>query len=367
MIDQLLTLPSAQQADPTSVFSIIRNTFVSRQSSYNEFDDIFMLVIAVLAVAALVLAAVAYRNAKKKYIPHDWVVDPKEISSILETSIDQRSRYEIIFPVEGEDRRPSVVSSLHSQQAGVLNFECHDIRNLSSSWLGRTSEIYFKIKVEGKFYFYSFNTVVDGIRKTRENSWMLSFRMPHNLEAKQKRNFLRIAPPSEYVLGIAVWPTDPVTGALPTDIRLCGRPHLALVPGRVAQLELKDISAGGGRIIVQREDAQNSGLEFHIGDKLVLLLDLLEPEDSSRLRMLFHCRVQNPFIDFSSQNVELGFQFIKWGKIKEGTSTELEWFRLSKGGEVEPLGNWIMRRHLEDYREHAPDAEDHWSETGPIA
>ncbi len=365
MKDQLLTLPSAQQTDPTSVFSVIQNTFVARQPGYYGFDDIFTLVVAVVAIAAIVLAVVAYRNAKKKYIPHDWVVDPKQIFNILETSIDQRSRYEIIFPVEGEDHRPSIVSSLHSQQAGVLNFECHDIRNLSSSWIGRTSEIYFKIKTEGKFQFYSFRTVVDGIRKVRENSWMISFRMPQNLESKQKRHFLRITPPSEYVLGIAVWPTDPVTGALPTDIRLCGRPHLALVPGRVAQLELRDISAGGGRIIIQREDAQSSGLEFHIGDKLVLLLDLLEPEDSSRLRLLFHCRIQNPFIDFSNHNVELGVQFIKWGKIKEAASTELEWFRLSQGGEVEPLGNWIMRRHLEEYREQAPDLEDHWA--GPPA
>ncbi|SHN55054.1 hypothetical protein [Desulfovibrio litoralis] len=350
-----LFIPLNQLKSTESVYALVKKTFEERSVSYANLGDIFFILLGVIAIALLGMAIIAYRNSRKKYIPYDWIINPSELNKIFNDSIDQRARYEITFPVEENGtRRPGIVTALSSVGSGVLNFDCADIENLSSSWLGRDAELYFKVKNENKKYvFYSFRSVIDGIRKLRDSTWMLSFRIPSHLETKQKRNFLRITPSVEHVMGLAIWQTDPITGALPSDIKLCGRPVLALVPGRVNQVELKDISAGGGRITVRKEDAENSSLEFNIGERLVLLLDLLEPEQNTRLRLLFHCKVQNPFIDFAKQHIEVGIQFIEWGKIKEATSSEIEWFKIAKLGEVEPLGNWIMRRHLESYRENS--------------
>jgi hypothetical protein len=35
----------------------------------------------------------------------------------------------------------------------------------------------------------------------------------------------------------------------------------------------------------------------------------------------------------------------------------MEWLRLPSSNEVEPIGNWIMRRHLEIFRDLPPDAQ----------
>ena len=52
-----------------------------------------------------------------------------------------------------------------------------------------------------------------------------------------------------------------------------------------------------------------------------------------------------------TKGMDIGAQFLAWAKPAESGGSNLVWLKLASSGEVEPLGNWIMRRHLEFFRE----------------
>jgi hypothetical protein len=98
-------------------------------------------------------------------------------------------------------------------------------------------------------------------------------------------------------------------------------------------------------------------LQFNSAEQLLLMLDLLDPDQTKRLRYWMLCRIQNVWIEHASRDVHIGMQFLSWARPKESSvprqkTLGVEWLRLSSSNEVEPVGNWIMRRHLELFREN---------------
>lgn len=182
--------------------------------------------------------------------------------------------------------------------------------------------------------------------------------VPTVLENRQKRSFLRIAPPREFFPGSALWYDDSMPTSTQIDeISSWPRPKLLYIPDRMEQFHLLDLSAGGARISIPSQIARNLNLNFNAADRLILMLDLFAPEQNKRLRYWVQCRVQNVWREHATNNVHMGLQFVVWARPKEnveyGESVGgIEWLRLSSASEVEPIGNWIMRRHLELFREH---------------
>lgn len=184
----------------------------------------------------------------------------------------------------------------------------------------------------------------------------LTLYMPEKLENRQKRAFLRIIPPQEYLLGSAVWLGRhmPKLEDLPY-MQKWPKPALVLLPGKQEQFAVSDISAGGARLIVPRKEMLRAGLELGVAEHVVLIIDLLNPDDHSRIRFWLHCRVQNFAAQYDTHNIEAGLQFLAWASPRDN-QTELEWFKLTRSLEVDPLGNWIIRRHLELFRD-TPEAD----------
>ncbi len=73
------------------------------------------------------------------------------------------------------------------------------------------------------------------------------------------------------------------------------------------------------------------------------------------LRLWMHCRIQSVWFEHPSRDLYMGMQYMSWARPREGHTYpgtySLEWLRLSRRHEIEPIGNWIMRRHLELFRE----------------
>jgi len=181
-------------------------------------------------------------------------------------------------------------------------------------------------------------------------------RLPEVLEQRQKRAFLRVEPPEQYVLGMALWaePLD-TTGSMKMNIKDWGKPALVFIPNKTSDIELVNISAGGARLKVRRERAKKCGLTFTIAERFMLLLDLWEPELGKRDRYWLLCRTQTPFIDFETRDVDLGVQFIGYARNRENSTHELVWQPMKAGEGIEVIGNWAMKRHLELYRERGPE------------
>lgn len=337
----------------TEYFSEIGRSF----SDSSMRDQLSMQVIGVLAAIVAVLVTVivlmwlrARRNAV--YIPHGWILTPTDIEVTLKSAMDQRSKFEVQFHSETEKRR-STFCTVFDVANGVITMECSGLKNISKSWMGRMVDCYFRVQDEKRSQrYYMFSSSIAGIRPVTTEISHISIAIPEKLEQKQKRASLRVDPPEQYILGIAVWKERMLgDGNHDLNIKNWGKPLLSYIPGKRAQIRLSNISAGGVKLHVKRQDAKDSGLEFNIGDRLFILLDLWEPETGQRQRHWLLCRLQLPFTDFETRDMDLGMQFLRRAEMKEGSNSELAWGPSLRSNEVDEIGNWAMRRHLELYRE----------------
>jgi hypothetical protein len=128
----------------------------------------------------------------------------------------------------------------------------------------------------------------------------------------------------------------------------------------MVQFQILDLSAGGIRLSISSEVMRSRQLHFNSLDQLILMLDIFDPASNQRMRFWMQCRAQNVWVEHGSRDVHIGMQFLSWGRPKEETGSakhsNVEWLRLSSAKEIEPLGNWIMRRHLELFRETPEDS-----------
>lgn len=121
---------------------------------------------------------------------------------------------------------------------------------------------------------------------------------------------------------------------------------------------LMNLSGGGLRILLPRLSARaamSRGMSLDIGGRFVALLELHDPQHDRRTGFWLQCRIQTRFVTFETRDVELGAQLLAWGYARDEAPHMADWKPLSDEGEAEPLGNWVIRRHLELYRESESD------------
>lgn len=336
----------------TSYFTEIGRSFGATSFSSEKSLIVIAALCGIIVVLLGVIAVMSYLKRKHGgYVPAGWVMRPADITNQLQQAINTRRKVELQFHTPGM-RRHSTMCSAIALEHGTLLIECSGLSKLSPKWIGRHVECFFSIEENNRLTFYTFISTIAGIRMEGENICMMNIRMPEVLEQRQKRSFLRIEPPEQYVLGMALWAEKlDSSGSIPLDIKAWDKPELVYIPNKTAELELVNISAGGARIKIRREVAKKCNLTFTIAERFMLLLDLWEPELGKRDRYWLLCRTQTPFIDFETRNVDLGVQFIGLAKNKENSTHTLVWIPFKKEDGIEVIGNWAMKRHLEMYRE----------------
>ncbi|SIO27363.1 PilZ domain-containing protein [Halodesulfovibrio marinisediminis] len=310
-----------------------------------------LLLIVVILIAVIIF--MWFKNRKNaKYVPHDWVLHPSHITNTLRMARDEREKFELQFHSKGEKRR-STSCLLTTINKETVTIECSQLTNLKSSWVGRDVDCYFQVRKSSTGNtFFMFTTQIIGIRGCTDGTVVLTLKIPNKLEQRQKRASLRISPPQQYVMGLAVWSAPEGLSTKGTlDIRKWGRPVLTYLPEKSFQIILENLSAGGIKVRIPRSEMRNCNLDFKIGDKLFMLLDLWDPDTGQRVRYWLLCRIQNPFIDFVTHDAELGLQFRFTAQPDANSPAELRWNEEPIGTGLDSIGNWVMRRHLELYRE----------------
>ncbi len=335
----------------------IRDSFISR--SFNV-DEVRWLLIGVAALCVVMLLIFVVRTIlarRRRYTPYGSVTEPELIRSILRQAFDQRRYVELQFESHAGSRRPTLRCSPEYLGPDSIIVEPAGIKQLSDKWLNRPVQAYFHLSIERNFVYYTFASRISGIHSPRKDVCNLRLDMPKMLENRQKRAFLRLPPPPEFLLGAALWhdwsmPGDDVMH----DLSLWSRPLLLVYPGRMEQFRILDLSAGGMRICIPHDVARALQLQFSAVEHIIVLVELFDPENGKRLRWWLRCRIQSVWVDLPRRDIHLGVQFQAWAKPRENRTDEarggeLEWLRLSDAGEVESIGNWIMRRHLEMFRD----------------
>ncbi|MFV0422810.1 hypothetical protein [Oleidesulfovibrio sp.] len=336
----------------TSYFTEIGNSFGATSFTSEKSLYVIGALCGIIGVLLGVIAIMSYLKRKHGgYVPAGWVMRPADITRQIQSAIDARRKVELQFHTPGMRRHSTSCSAIEIEH-GTLLLECSGLSKLSPKWIGRHVECFFSVVVNKRVIFYTFVSTIAGIRMEGENICMMNIRMPEVLEQRQKRSFLRIEPPEQYVLGMALWAEKlDSSGRIPLNVKEWDKPELVYIPNKTAELELVNLSAGGARIKIRREVAKKCNLTFTIAERFILLLDLWEPELGKRDRYWLLCRTQTPFIDFETRNVDLGVQFIGLAKNKENSTHELVWVPFKQEDGIEVIGNWAMKRHLELYRE----------------
>ena len=339
-----------------------------QQSFYTRAFDIKAVESWLTGLTVVVIAIIVYltfkaiRARRIRYFPHGSITDAKTIQRIIRQAFDQRRSFEVQIQTESGQRRPTLRCAPEVLGQNSFTVEISGLKSLSDKWLGRAIAVFFRIRIDKEFIYYTFASRIDGIHHPRPGICHITLPLPSALENRQKRSFLRMAPPPEFLMGAALWHGD----NLPTpenlnDVNLWPRPRPRLlhIPERMTQFRILDLSTGGVRVSVPSKTVRALQLHFTSADQFILMLDLFDPETNKRLRFWMQCRAQNVWLEHGSRDVHMGLQFQAWARPKEAAEQAkpggVEWLRLSSAREVEPIGNWIMRRHLELFRDVPED------------
>lgn len=334
----------------------IRDSFISRSFAVEEAALWLSAVAGICALILLVFLIKAIRARRRRYRPHGSITDPETIRMFIRQAFEQRRPFEIQVDSEADTKRPTLRTS--PEQLGPNNFtvEVNGIESLSNKWIGREVNVFFRVNLDGDFIYYTFITKIGSIHFPLKGLCHITLPIPQMLENRQKRSFLRIKPPDEYFKGAAIWHGRSLPeGDTLSDLAKWSRPDLLLLPGRLEQFDVLNLSAGGMRLRVPHSVVRANELEFTSVERIIIMLDLIEPDQNKLLRFWLQSRIQSVWFEHPSRDLYMGVQFLSWARPREypgGTiRSDLEWLRLSSSNEVESIGNWVMRRHLELFRE----------------
>lgn len=335
----------------------IKQSFFLRSFDPSAISTWLWGVATVVGVFVLYFVIKTLLDRRVRYNPFGSIADEKTIRNIIGTAFDQRRPFEVQVQTDAGQRRPTLRCAPEFMGQSSFTLEVSGLKTLSEKWLHRPITVFFRIQVNRDFTYYTFSSNIDAIQQPQPNICQITLSLPKTLENRQKRSFLRIAPPREFFTGAALWYAE--TMPQPTgmnDISSWPRPKLLYIPDRMEQFTVLDLSAGGARLSIPSDVVRAFQLQFNSAEQLLLMTDLFDPEQNKRLRYWMQCRIQNVWIEHASRDVHVGLQFLAWARPRESAehgqqALGIEWLRLSSSCEVEPVGNWIMRRHLELFRE----------------
>ncbi len=352
MIKELFALVFDQSLNPQVLdIPAVSQSFATRSKAFTDSPEVLIGLCVIFFLLGLVMFLLYTRRKNIKYIPHGWVTDAKIIRSVLDLAIDQRSTFEMRF-LEGHNRnRPLLRCAGIELKGNDLVLEANGVVNVAAEWVGNKVEAFFKVTVEHKFIYYAVSARIKDTQPYGSERVHIRLDSFEKLENRQKRSFLRISPPSELIMGGGFWYRTLPEEDVRNDASLWPRPDLVILPERLEQFSVQDISAGGTRVKIPSKAMQGWERKFAVGEHIFLLLSLLEPDDTKRLSFWLQCRVQNITVEYVTQDVTVGLQFLAWATVREGTGTTLEWLKLTSNFEVGQIANWVIKRHLEIFRE----------------
>ncbi|MBG0775780.1 MAG: hypothetical protein H0S85_05020 [Desulfovibrionaceae bacterium] len=326
----------------------VRGHFVDMGLSPDVIDAVILVFACALALGVILYGVNLLRGRLFPPPPPVGTIEnPVHMRAILTDALDQRSKVEVTLPDEGPHSvLPCALLDVDSDRLVLESVRT----TLGETWVSRPVTCYFRVMGSKKnAVHYSFTTPVLSVERTGPDTLELALARPEKLEIRQKRFFLRLEPPREYVLAFALWPEKlSENGVFMENVKGWGKPELFRTPKVDGGVLLDNLSAGGMRVFVERQALKDVTIDFSKGKRLFCLLELYDPETAKKLRFFLHVRVQSAFDD--GKMLEVGFKYLSHGRPRHEPKGYVEWLPVGEDG-LDELGNWIQKRHLELYRE----------------
>ena len=270
--------------------------------------------------------------------------NPAFITSIFQQCADRRVPLSIICT--GRSLKSTSLTGIlklrEDDPQGPLTVVLNDARH-AESWIGAPVDVYFHFNEARGKTFYHFSTFIQSLEVV-EDEPLLRLTRPSVLTNNQRREFVRVEPPTDMVDAITAWPLKcgslPTLPALPRDL---GRPPFAYRPPRVILMELVDISAGGLCLRVPVAQVCTKQVRCAPGTRFVVLLAVnsLQP-NSARQLLWLAAVVRRAITNEAKTHVDMGMQFSHWA-LADALAAPIDWQPVALDGEVPFLLRWVSR------------------------
>lgn len=332
-----------QMVDTQEMLESISQSFVNRTNLIADNWWIWLLFIVFFVAMVILLFATKKKNPVAYFITRNSAFAKK----LLEDAQENRT----IFDVQIENTEESTVIAMVVEHIADKVFILRSVKESTLQDVHALMEkkIHCSVlsTIKGEQGYYMLSTKI--INATLNNTLLeLTLALPNNVEKIQRREHLRIEPKDEYILGIALWSEKTINGVFNNTPELWGEPEYRYIPGKINQVRLMNISASGAKMLI---GVDNTNPKLTLDKKCIMLIDIWEPELQQKVRYWIRCVEQNMFKIKDKNAVEVGVRFREWTTALLHDSS-LHFVLISKYGEIPPLANWIMKRYLEQYKEH---------------
>ena len=315
-----------------------------------------MLIVVGFCIIAIAAAVLWYNNKelKKKLnvVPTSWITDREQLDKIFETALVYRSKIDLSFYSKSEKRRTIACSIEDIENQLVLEMPADG--NVAKTWVGREVTGFFHVpaKQAGMVIFYNFTSTIVEVKAKGSQYFNLFLSLPTHIEQTQKREFLRVSPPSRHYDYANVIPdTKQGLNAGLKFIATNGEYSPGHMGGKDANVFLSDISGGGLSLeLTQMTNKRAARFKLNKGNNFLVLLSLVDFGDRGIVRHLFVCKIRRVYIDPTQGRAQLGLSFeSKFMGFDEDTKRP-KWEKVDQNGCPE-MDDWTYNLYLELYRE----------------
>ena len=299
-----------------------------------------LLIVFVLLIVALSVTLTVVKG-RLQTIRHE-AKRAEMIRSMLETAQEQNE----IFDLNIDERHS------HKGLAGTLTkilptqLELEVLSYVSRELEGTSADIYFRAMLPEGQAFFKFHSTIQQVKGNYEKSFLL-LSMPKEIDAGQKRHFIRVRPPKDLVRVIGVWEMDP-TKPIPRNTCEIGSPLLHYKAGMEDELvQVADISATGMALRFPAESLEDKPVDLNKGSQLLCLIIYQVSKDDRVVTFWCTCDVLNIRMQNGPEPaLILGTEFSNWAVLEQGKS-EINWFHSTPKSGVSPITQWVMQMDIQ--------------------
>ena len=171
--------------------------------------------------------------------------------------------------------------------------------------------------------------------------------MPKDIDAGQKRHFIRVKPPKDLVRVIGVWEMDPAK-PMPRNTAEIGRPLLHYKSGMENELvQVADISATGMALRFPAESLEDKPVDLNKGSQLLCLIIYQMSKEDRVVTFWCTCDVLNIRMQKEpTPALVLGTEFSNWAVLEQGKA-DINWFHSTPKSGVSPITQWVMQMDIQ--------------------
>ena len=299
-----------------------------------------LLIVVVFLIVALSVTLVVVKG-RLQSIRHE-AKRAEMIRHMLETAQEQNE----IFDLNAEERHS------HKGLAGTLTkilgsqLELEILSYVSRELEGTPVEVFFRAMLPEGPAFFKFQSTVQQVKGSYEKSYIM-LAMPKEIDAGQKRHFIRVKPPKDLVRVIGVWEMDPAK-PIPRNTCEIGRPLLHYKAGMENELvQVADISATGMALRFPAESLDDKPVDLDKGSQLLCLIIYQVNKEDRVVTFWCTCDVLN--VRMQKEPIPalvLGTEFSNWAVLEQGKS-EINWFHSTPKSGVSPITQWVMQMDIQ--------------------